>query len=266
MEDINVISLKCSCGRPILSENIFGSMAYCEACHSHKLICNSSALKPVFNKIAPFVRDSRYYRQLLLDYFMEKGDAELFKRMKWVHELKRYYVPVREIGAGSSRRLVALNHSNRDVYMGLFSNGSFLVEQLQDSLPEDKFREMVVADYKPIYNQMAENEIEFLKIDVSMDKLDYQYQVDQKESLVVKYLPVFILETNLCKVVCIGSDEHFIVWNEKDVLQSIHIDIRKKFKFVTLFSWLEKIGALGLVGAIVYGIYTFFTMGLNFGT
>ena len=265
MEEINIISLKCSCGRPILSENIFGSMAYCEACHSHKLIGDSSTLKPVFNKIVPFVRDARYYRQLLLDYFMKRGDAELFDRMKWVHDLQRYYVPVREIGSGSSRRMVALNQSNKDVYIGLFSQGPIDIGKLRESLPEEKFREMVVADYKPIYQQMSENEIEFLKIDVSMDKLDHQYQVDQHESLVVKYLPVFILETNLCKMVCIGFDEHFVVWNEREVLQAIQIDVRKtKFKLATLFSWIQVIGTFGVIAVAVYGIYRFCTMGLNF--
>lgn len=266
MGDTNIISLKCSCGLTISPENILGSMSYCEGCHSYKVISNSYSLKPVFNKIVPFVRESRYYRQLLLDYFMEKGDAKLFNRMKLDNKLKRYYVPVREIGVGSNRIIIPLNQSNKELYTGLFGEGSLGSEQLKQSLPENKFRNMVVADHKPIYNQITEDKIEFVKIDVSMDKQDYQYQVDQNESLVIKYIPVFIFETNLCNLLCIGSDDNFIVWNEEEIMHAIHKEPKKKFNLTDLIFLGEAIVFLAVICAIVYGIYSFFTIGLSFET
>lgn len=263
------ITLKCSCGRPIQPENIFGSMVYCDVCGAYKVLMNNDILKPVFNKIVPFPQNARYYRQLLLDYFCRYGDAQLFKRLKLTTGLKRYYVPVREIGSGMNRQFIALNEANKEIYNALFYNGILKINNWENALPEEKIRNLLITDHRPIYTQTVDDRVEFLNIDVSMYKLDQLYHIDQNQSLIIKYLPVFILGTNLGDVVCIGVDENFVIVNEDEVRAVICVPPK--------VSWLKKskekikdaagiLLFLCVVAGIIYGIYYFFTVGLTFSS
>lgn len=263
----NLVLIQCSCGLNIEPDNVMGTMVYCEGCDSYHVIRGNKVMdNAVLHKITRFTGGAREYRKLLLDYLYEHGEKTLFERME-VKSFKRYYVPVREIGQGNDRKFLQLNEADCSISELLFSSPVLDVSLFKDSLPEDETFNLNITDHKPIYATAPDDRIEFLSIDVPMAKLDCRYGLDSSE-VVVRYLPVFILETNLCSIVCVGIDKNFVVFNEKDVLEKISKnDVPSRMQRIkdSLFQILIVLCALAIVFAAGYGLYKLFTVGMTVG-
>lgn len=261
-----ILHIQCSsCGHTIRSEHINGSIVYCAVCHSWKVLeKNSSSLHPVFYKIIRFEHDRRYYLQLLLDYICKNGDEKVFNKMKVTKELRRFYMPVREIGTGSNRCYVPLNISDEKLNQYLFENGKLPVGRYGEAFSEADTKNLNMNDSKPIYAVSESEKIDFLPINVSLEKLDAMYDVNREEMLVVKYLPVFMLETNKCNFICVGANEKFHVVNQEEVNKAIKPIRQKWYKRLHLDLVGGALGCTGiliLVGGIIALVYTLFTSG-----
>lgn len=261
----NVISIKCSCGVPIDSENVIGSMVYCEACDSYKIISGCKILdNAAIYKINRFKSDSRECRQYLLDFLYQNGEKTLFDRLE-VYGMKRYYVPVREIGEGEHRKLIQLNETNKSVADLMFKTPVINMADIRMSISEEDASSLNFIDQRPIYQQKKEDQVELLPIDVPMLKLNYIYNLDKTETI-IRYLPVFILETNLCNITCVGVDENYIVLNKKEVIEII-IKNESPTLWERIKSTAVDIIFIGITLAVLvagaYVIYKLFTTGMT---
>ena len=256
--------IECSCGATIRSEHIHGSIVYCAKCRTYKVLEGQSSLQPVFYKILRFDHDRHYYLELLLDYICKNGDEKAFNKMKVIKDLQCIYVPVREIGTGQNRFYVPLNTSDEKLKSYLFPKGELPVSLYGDALREADTKDLNVNDFKPIYAVSQSKKTEFLPINVSIEKLDAIYGINSEDLLVVKYLPVFILETNKCKFVCIGHNEKFHVVNQEEVDKAIKPNHQKWDKWAILYligAFVACVGILLLIGGIIALVYTLFTSG-----
>ena len=269
--ETHAIQIKCGCGTTIRSENVMGSMVYCHACNSYNIITNNKLFATaVTYKITRFEGKARDCRQVLFNYFYEHGDRELFNEMTRF-SLERYYVPVREIGTGDKRQFIQLNESDSYVSVCLFPKSSVLeYSKIKSALPDSKTRDLNLADHRPLYEQRETEKVRFLPIDSSMSKIDCLYDLSHDQAI-VRYLPVFILKTNLIDIVCIGTvesdnDDSFVILNKKEV-DSVIGDKKIPPLTTRIKNWLIDnvlaFAGIALIIAAIYGVYKLFTIGVT---
>ena len=202
----------------------------------------------------------------MLKYFCENGHYKVFDRLEITEPLRRYYVPVREITMDGQRYYVPLNEARDELIRKLFPEGRLYVGAFGQAVREEITSDLTVNDYRPIYAMDKNQQVEILPIDVSIDKLDALYGVNRAEMLIVKYLPVFTLGTNLCEVLCVGSDEQFWVVNRAEVNAAINPGKDQPFLkkyWVTIEEYGGLILSLGFLSCIGYGVYKLFTVGFS---
>lgn len=261
-----IIQIVCgNCGHTITSEYIYGSIAYCTACteYKYKIVSNSQGImKNVFYKIIRFESTDKHCREELLNFFYEHGDAKLFNDMKIKEDLKRYYLPVREIGSGKNRFYVPLNESHSELHSSLFHNNQLYVKEFNNILSEELFQPMNVLDFKPRYTHYAKDVVEFLPVNVSLDKIDALYGVDKNEMLTIKYIPLFTLKTTLCNFTCVGTGNNFYICDQENILKAITLK-KKKSTISTIIGYARNFGRIlgilacvALVGWVIYQYYT----------
>lgn len=265
-----ILQIKCgTCGHIITSEHIHGSIIYCTSCHSYKVLYdNRSLLKPVFYKIVRFQPEERYYREMLLKFFCEHGHKKIFDCLEVIQPLRRYYIPVREIITEDGNHLyVSLNNERSELVEKLFSKDNRIsVSMLSQAIREEITSDLTVNDYRPVYTLDRKDQIEILPIDVSNGKIDALYNVNSEQMLIVKYLPVFILDTNLCQILCIGSDENYSIANRDEVLKAINPEKKQsvlKKCWRSIQDWGVMLFGLGVLLSLGYGVYKFFTVGFD---
>jgi hypothetical protein len=160
-----------------------------------------------------------------------------------------------------------LHESRNELFKGLFPNGQLPVTTYEQTLSERFTADLNVSDYRPVYVVEKQQRVEILPIDVSIDKVDAIYGGNREKMLVVKYLPVFTLGTNLCKVLCVGSDENFAVVNKGVVDNAISDSSEKEGLIKQLIKkgndWIEGIGILAVLSGIFYCLYKLFTIGIS---
>lgn len=269
--ETHALQIRCCCGTTIMSDNILGSMVYCHACDSYNIITNSKLFaSAVTYKITRFEGNARNFRKVLFNYFYEHGDKALFSEMT-SFSLERYYVPVREVGSGDKRFFVQLNETDSYLSATLFPTSPVINYSLvKNALPDSKTKDLNLTDHQPLYAQREAEKVRFLPIDISMSKIDSLYDLSG-ESAIVRYLPVFILKTNLVDIVCIGTvesddDDNFVILN-KDEVDKIIGDKKIPPLAIRVKTWLKD-NILDLVGvafviSVVYGVYKLFTIGIT---
>lgn len=265
----NIIQLRCNCGTTIRSENVMGTMVYCHACDSYNIITNNELFQQATSyRITRFKGKARDFRQVLFNYLYENGDVGLFNRMT-SFTLDRCYMPVLEIGTGDRRQFVQLNETDY-VSKRIFKTKDTLEYLLtKRALPDSKTKSLNLTDHQPLYAQRETEKIRFLPIDIPMDKIAHNY-VARYDTINIRYIPVFILKTNLVDIICVGSvdsgdDENFVILNRGEVYDAIS---RKKTSLITdIKEWLKlnllNLGILTIVGSVIYGIYKIFTIGIT---
>jgi len=262
-----IFQITCAtCGKTITSEHIYGSIIYCDGCQSYKVLTNNrSVLKPVFYKIQRFCHDERFYREQILEFLCRNGKPDIFDRMRVTEPLRRYYVPVREICYQTGHFYIPLHEEHNDIFQELFPGNRLVTSSYNQALREELVADMNTTDYRPLYIQEESERIEFLPIDVPIEKTDALYGVSSSEMLIVKYLPVFTLGTNLGKLVCTGTDEAIAVVNWKDF--DVHYVGQKESLGKRIVWRLGQLGVaagfLTVLGAIGFGIYKVFTIGIS---
>jgi len=259
-----IIAYRCSCGAEIDADSIHGTIVECRYCHNHFVLPqNDSLLRPTFYKITRFEPKINRYTELLLDYLCRKGHYKLFNRLK-VKGIKFYYVPTRLVGTGNYAYYVPLNESHNSVFANLFHNKRLYANEYAVSINGSLEDNIKYEDYKPVYNNNFK--VEILPVDVSVEKVDALHGVNAQSMLIVKYLPFFVLETNLCNIECIGVDESFAVVNEKEVLKAIKDNFESN-RLAELRDYLKDNAktfvSLAIIGLVIYLVYSFFTMGIS---
>lgn len=264
LPDITLIQCD-NCSKSIRAENIFGSIVYCDSCHSYMVLSNvSERLMPIHYKIIRFERQAQKYIKLIYDYFCEHGDAKLFNRLKIENgrEIKRYYVPIREI---NGRYIPLIDY--HPILGKILPQLKNTLGQYKDALKLQTRADLIPYDFRTTYVQYECDKIEILPIEVDLEKIDALYSTSWNQGLSVLYVPIFVYMTNLGNVYCIGANNRFKIINKHEV--DVWINIPKKTTFIDKLlenKWeiLFKTVIYIIIACLIYGIYKFFTIGMTF--
>lgn len=260
----HVIQIKCpSCGVVITPDNIHGTIAHCGSCKSYSVLKNNQKLiKNVFYKLNKFDTDINELKKTLVEEMLEWNEEKLFKRLKLTNDIKRFYLPVREIQQGGQKKLIPLNEEYKSIDT-FFLYEDEIQNWMKSSFMEKDFTDLKTFDFKPLYVQKKEDKINFLPIDVSLDRIDALYDQQKSNILIIKYLPLTVIPTNVGEMVALGHKELKII-NKPTILNKIK-DLKKENeeKKYNVRSIIGGVIFLIILGGIVSAIYKILTMGIT---
>lgn len=259
-----LIQVKCpSCGAIISTDNIHGTISYCEYCKTYSVLDNHrSILKCVFYKIQPFSTSINEYNKGLVPALSQIGEGDIYDYLKLCSPVQRFYLPVREIRNGNKIQVIPLNSKYRTLDLSAISSG--LINNT-GAIQQRLFQDLKTTDYNPLYIKAKKERVEFIPIDESIDKIDALYNANKDDMLIIKYLPLSVTQSNMGQIIAIG-DTNPVVINEYSIKEGLEIcrnnvGENKRKRFAPMRSIIGLICIAGLIAAV----YKIFTTGITPG-
>lgn len=160
-----ILDSKCpNCGEAFKPDYIFGNMRRCAACKMWSVAISGNVNENVISKIVLFELTKEDLKQRLEKLLIDKCVRNVADILGNV-TIHSFYLPVREIGTGTERRLIPANMA----YSGCF------VSSLECSVYDDIFD---ITLQKSFSIDILRNErINVLDVDISKRDQDHEYGI-----------------------------------------------------------------------------------------
>ena len=261
----SIIQVICpSCGATLGPDHIYGSIIYCPKCMSYKVLSNNrDVLKPIFYKIHRHIDSIISYKRKFVNAIWESGGKGVFEHVRPISEFRRFYLPVREIYNRNGKITISLNEYDDILYNSPLKGE--ISSYVTESLKESDFTDLRTTDYKPLFIRNKESKIEFLPVEIPMDKIDVLYDVDPSEQLtVIKFLPITTVDTTIGRLYAIGTDNlklinPMIIRSYMDSIKESGPSTKER---IIAYCWM--LLAVSVLSIACFCIYKFLTMGITF--
>lgn len=269
-----------TCGNVIDSRFIRGTIVYCDSCRSYRVLAgNRSVMKPVFYRIVKFPDfDTARYEEFVRKYVGSVGEGKkptgavskiskminredggkeavtktgrkLLKGLK-VQSVKMYYMPTRELGDGEGRFYVPVTTERKEIFAPLFKEEKLPTEP---ALDRPNAEDLDVSYQYKTSRSFQGIQVDFLPVNVSLDKVDALYGADKNSIQVIKYLPIVEVATNY------GTFTLFAVGDEPRLINKKEIDKQLSeavYKQNSMKRYVANAIALLVFAAFIYGCYS----------
>lgn len=189
-----ILDSKCpNCGEAFKPDYIFGNMRRCAACKMWSVAISGNVNENVISKIVLFELTKEDLKQRLEKLLIDKCVRNVADILGNV-TIHSFYLPVREIGTGTERRLIPANMA----YSGCF------VSSLECSVYDDIFD---ITLQKSFSIDILRNErINVLDVDISKRDQDHEYGIFRHDFYKILYLPIYEIsfERSPEKWYCLG--------------------------------------------------------------
>lgn len=246
-DPMTVYTVRChNCGTAVNGSDIVGTIALCRSCHRHMVIPHDRIIRNVTYKILHHAPSSADMKEKLLDFFCENGDEKLFSTLT-IESISRYYIPVLETKRNGVSVYIPLNDSHTDMFDMFFPNGFMSASRFEQTLPLKDFSDLTPVDYRTAFNTNPDDSIEYLEC-FSLEKMNTLHGIDLDAGIVIKYLPLTVIDSSIGHLCILGVNDHFILADREKIIEQIQPKSRRTiFGFVRI---LVKAFPFILIGAI----------------
>lgn len=244
---MTVYTVRCpNCGTAVNGSDIVGTIALCHSCHRHMVIPHDRIIRNVTYKILHHAPSSADIKEKLLDFFCDNGDEKLFSTLT-IESIRRYYIPVLETNRNGQSVYIPLNDSHTDMFDVFFQNGLMSASHFEQPLPLKDFADLTPTDYRTAFNTNPDDSIEYLEC-FSLEKMNTLHNIDLDAGIVIKYLPLTVIESSIGRLCILGANDHFILANREKIIEQIQPKERRTiFGFVRILVKFFPFFIIGLV-------------------
>lgn len=219
-DPMTVYTVRCpNCGTAVNGSDIVGTIALCRSCHRHMVIPHDRIIRNVSYKILHHAPSSADIKEKLLDFFCENGDEKLFSTLT-IESISRYYIPVLETKRNGVSVYIPLNDSHTDMFEMFFQNGLMSTSHFEQALPLKDFSDLTPVDYRTAFNTNPDDRIEYLECH-SLEKMKTLHGIDLDAGIVIKYLPLTVIESSIGRLCLLGVNDFFILADREKIIEQI---------------------------------------------
>lgn len=254
-DPMTVYTVRCpNCGTAVNGSDIVGTIALCRSCHRHMVIPHDRIIRNVSYKILHHAPSSADIKEKMLDFFCENGDEKLFSTLT-IESISRYYIPVLETKRNGVYVYIPLNDSHTDMFEMFFQNGLMSTSHFEQALPLKDFSDLTPVDYRTAFNTNPDDRIEYLEC-FSLEKMKTLHGIDLDAGIVIKYLPLTVIESSIGRLCLLGVNDHFILADREKIIEQIQPKKRRTF-FGLLYKAVKMLPYIFIVCFAIYILFEF---------